>query len=1286
MALEVTSRHLRSASELLHCIPIKSGFVERADWTSSYATRLQLLLEVLSASFQASAEKTLMPTASALERLQNISTVQYGVVQRFDRAELLVSVNFDSSWETYFHNLVDNVGALLDLIFSHCEDFDQNTCKDGYERFSEWIRRHQVRCGLYYNAQPELTVDDIRGIRSGSKGGLSDGVIPDLAALEAEAIAAVAKQPDPFPEEYRTERVRDLRRLLTVLLDMRDSFPSGAELFTPLRAGERGRDARVRFSDALGELLASYPLSPTDVQRLPSELLLQLVDALPTEFVAKLPQDVREALAAKLAPGATPSPAKQLIAKLPDPIVGSKERPTLASLGNVQGNILTPYEKAQHGCLVLIHCPSASAVHNLLSVLHCEGWLWFEGAFEGIPSRIQIEGVPGLRVNMGITAQALERSGLAHDDLVRFPREFREGMAARAGLLGDIGVNHPDRWQELEVNWPLPKPAGNARVPVSCVDVVLTMQCSAASSPNDHTWSSEHPLYPCVDRLDKSLGTDDERPHIVRVEPLRRRPSDHFKLSKRERNENQPAPDVEGLLVAFERDRTALGELVLGYDDRRNEIASSTRKSSDSPHCELFKDSTFAVVRKLEQNVAAFDEYVERIAEQLNHDACHLAGAMLKTADDVRAMMVGLDQLGRSLAAPNASPSNDFDYTLPGAEACPLYAHARRAFPRERSDPRILRRSFSYGSSYDEPSAQDERGLMFMAYNASIAQQFEVIQRWVMGGNRTGLPSSKRDLLVGVHGISQASYSGQTAGGKPFDIPAPTSPLVRLRWGMYLFVPSKVGVEYLIRASASESLRNRRVAGSDVGATSKLNDTAQQCSGRRPDARWVMEGEAILKRLERICPRDGEEAQTAWQQVFEEDIHLEAMTAVTSALRSRGQRGKVVSDFTPTPYGLLVTDYQSAHRVLSDSGKNYSVSEYAVRMGESIGLHYLGIDTSTPKYSLRAARPNAFLHDPPSGGTRSMGAFKRAADLSAAVIKDLTDKAQFVDVRVVAKRVVAQLASEWIGLPKNEDPILLLEYFITVSRYCFLPHPPPYLVKQAKAAGAALRKAYAKATLTSDAMANSLRQASPYKDDESLVENALIGSLVGFAAPAVGNIVSVLARWLASGELERLARAGRAMTEGEVRRLVSESMMQAPQPPVLYRTLVTGPNAGKKVVIALASACASAPDDHDPLQWIFGGHHEAAEDRSSHGCPARSQGMSAIAGVVASVLACHTLRSEGAFVFSVGDLAHATSPLSKSGPDVAGVPPQRTEGPRQAHVPAQRGCPFASHQRPPEEL
>ena len=49
-----------------------------------------------------------------------------------------------------------------------------------------------------------------------------------------------------------------------------------------------------------------------------------------------------------------------------------------------------------------------------------------------------------------------------------------------------------------------------------------------------------------------------------------------------------------------------------------------------------------------------------------------------------------------------------------------------------------------------QPEDDADRGLVFMAYNAHLAEQFEVVQRWVAGGNASGGYSAQSDPLLGV--------------------------------------------------------------------------------------------------------------------------------------------------------------------------------------------------------------------------------------------------------------------------------------------------------------------------------------------------------------------------------------------------------------------------------------------------------------------------------------------------------------------------------------------------------
>src|SRR5689334_8785756 len=51
-------------------------------------------------------------------------------------------------------------------------------------------------------------------------------------------------------------------------------------------------------------------------------------------------------------------------------------------------------------------------------------------------------------VSLAFTYNGLRKLGLDESSLASFPEAFRQGMAARADMLGDTGINHPDNWED----------------------------------------------------------------------------------------------------------------------------------------------------------------------------------------------------------------------------------------------------------------------------------------------------------------------------------------------------------------------------------------------------------------------------------------------------------------------------------------------------------------------------------------------------------------------------------------------------------------------------------------------------------------------------------------------------------------------------------------------------------------------------------------------------------------------------------------------------------------------
>ena len=49
-------------------------------------------------------------------------------------------------------------------------------------------------------------------------------------------------------------------------------------------------------------------------------------------------------------------------------------------------------------------------------------------------------------VTLAFTWNGLKALGVDETSLATFPEEFKQGMPARAEMLGDTGANHPDNW------------------------------------------------------------------------------------------------------------------------------------------------------------------------------------------------------------------------------------------------------------------------------------------------------------------------------------------------------------------------------------------------------------------------------------------------------------------------------------------------------------------------------------------------------------------------------------------------------------------------------------------------------------------------------------------------------------------------------------------------------------------------------------------------------------------------------------------------------------------------
>jgi Dyp-type peroxidase family len=177
------------------------------------------------------------------------------------------------------------------------------------------------------------------------------------------------------------------------------------------------------------------------------------------------------------------------------------------------------------------------------------------------------------------------------------------------------------------------------------------------------------------------------------------------------------------------------------------------------------RNGSLLVFRRLNQDVAAFHDFLRSTAAQLARQVPTLAGI---SPEWLGARLLGRWQSGASvLGTPTADDCrlaadehvNDFRFVAAGDAlglVCPQAAHIRKAYPRDHPAPidtvasiethRIIRRGIPFGPAFPEPG---ERGLLFLAYQTSIERQFEFITRAWLNNPRLREEEDGHDPITG---------------------------------------------------------------------------------------------------------------------------------------------------------------------------------------------------------------------------------------------------------------------------------------------------------------------------------------------------------------------------------------------------------------------------------------------------------------------------------------------------------------------------------------------------------
>lgn len=203
---------------------------------------------------------------------------------------------------------------------------------------------------------------------------------------------------------------------------------------------------------------------------------------------------------------------------------------------------------------------------------------------------------------------------------------------------------------------------------------------------------------------------------------------------------------------------------------------------------EPFTVGSYVVFRKLEQNVAQFQDELTLLQQKLG----------IRDEEQVKAQILGRFSDGAlpfSGIGGTKAAEEDFDFSEdPHGLKCPFHAHIRKANPRdvslETEKRQIVRRGMPYREMVDIGSGelQERVGLLFICYQASIAVQFEFIQQHWLNDADFPKKGTGVDPLAGQMAFGSQEQQWNRGAKK---VPHCFGEVVKMKGGEYFFQPSR---------------------------------------------------------------------------------------------------------------------------------------------------------------------------------------------------------------------------------------------------------------------------------------------------------------------------------------------------------------------------------------------------------------------------------------------------------------------------------------------------------------
>ena len=430
-------------------------------------------------------------------------------------------------------------------------------------------------------------------------------------------------------------------------------------------------------------------------------------------------------------------------------------------------------EDIQH--ILLTRTPALTGRYEFLSFrTPASGRSWVAAMTEKVQSAAEVlasDDTAKRWVTVAFTWNGLRALGLDEASLATFPQEFKQGMSARAEILGDTGANHPDNWVGG-----LASPSLHAIVILFAGDEAERARCVM-----------EHKKFiaQCKDvEVLSSLDLEAVPPFIYA--------HDHFGYRDRisqpviEGTGEAPTPGSGAPLKA--------GEFILGYPDELGPPANLPQPEI------LSRNGSYVAYRRLQEHVSRFRDFLRQhgqTPEEQELVAAKLMGRWRSGAP----LALASDKDDPSLGA-DSQRNNDFNYKQmdPYGYATPLGAHARRMNPRDTAANmnrhRMIRRGATYGPLLPEDAPEDgvERGIAAFVICASLIRQYEFAQCvWANDKNFHELGNERDPIIGNQDGTLEYKIPKRPIRKKVTGLPAFTT----VRGGAYFFLPGIKALRYL---------------------------------------------------------------------------------------------------------------------------------------------------------------------------------------------------------------------------------------------------------------------------------------------------------------------------------------------------------------------------------------------------------------------------------------------------------------------------------------------------------